>query len=1007
LNNKTLQKENLIDLTTVRNIERILLESLDFEDVIGTIVSAILTKLGYMQLGYRIAVLTLINKKKGVLERVSLSETSEAKKTLKASPKKFENIEIPLDFKDNASIKAINSGHMQIVTDFKYILCPELSIEEARQVQKAAGIKTSVVIPMKVRGEIIGTMIFSMIKEKEKITENEKELLKYFEKIDPKIKSNLSVVPDDIADDVRAKFSGKAVSPKAKEKKKPRPKAEFKVRKKRVEPPPEETKAEVPEVSEAETKKEKPAAKTGKEPAEVLPGPVTEETPSQETAAPEPVSAEKPSGVQEAPSAVLPVAKVPMTTEPIPAAKEGEAKPKLKKKEKKKGKKAEVEEKVEVVGHEFKDKGKGKKGKITIRADKIERPIRKSKKILPVQLLELQVRRTPKKLRTKAKKKPPRQEREKIVQETAPAEARKNVIRWDETTTVKDVAERLNIPVNNLILKFMEMGVMVTVNKLVDPEELTVIAHDYGYEVDQVSLETAETLLEEIKDNPEHLVIRPPVVTIMGHVDHGKTSLLDVIRQSKVVEGEAGGITQHIGAYTVHLNDRSITFLDTPGHEAFTSMRARGAKVTDIVILVVAADDGVMPQTVEAINHAAAAKVPVVVAINKIDKPDAKPEKVKQELSEHNLISEEWGGKTIFVEVSAKKKIHIDRLLEMILLQSEIMELRADPDRPARGTIIEARLDKSKGPVATVLVQTGTVKVGDPFVSGVYHGKVRAMLNDLGKKISSAGPSMPVEITGLSGVPMAGETFVVVSDERKARQIGMARSIRMREAALAKGHRVTLDDLFQRIQKGEVKELPIIIKGDVQGSVEALSDTLERLSTQAVELKVIHGSVGGITETDVNLAAASNAIIIGFNVRPEPKAALLAEAEAVDIRLYNVIYDASNDVRKAMEGLLEPTLKERSLGRAEIRDVIPVPKVGNVAGCYVMDGKVQRDAHVRLIRDNVVVYEGKISSLRRFKDDVKEVAAGFECGIGIENYNDIKLKDIIEIYTFDKVATKL
>ena len=834
-----------------------------------------------------------------------------------------------------------------------------------------------------------------------------KELLKYFEKIDPKIKSNLSVVPDDIADDVRAKFSGKAVSPKAKEKKKPRPKAEFKVRKKRVEPPPEETKAEAPEVSEAETKKEKPAAKTGKEPAEVLPGPVTEETPSQETAAPEPVSAEKPSGVQEAPSAVLPVAKVPMTTEPIPAAKEGEAKPKLKKKEKKKGKKAEVEEKVEVVGHEFKDKGKGKKGKITIRADKIERPIRKSKKILPVQLLELQVRRTPKKLRTKAKKKPPRQEREKIVQETAPAEARKNVIRWDETTTVKDVAERLNIPVNNLILKFMEMGVMVTVNKLVDPEELTVIAHDYGYEVDQVSLETAETLLEEIKDNPEHLVIRPPVVTIMGHVDHGKTSLLDVIRQSKVVEGEAGGITQHIGAYTVHLNDRSITFLDTPGHEAFTSMRARGAKVTDIVILVVAADDGVMPQTVEAINHAAAAKVPVVVAINKIDKPDAKPEKVKQELSEHNLISEEWGGKTIFVEVSAKKKIHIDRLLEMILLQSEIMELRADPDRPARGTIIEARLDKSKGPVATVLVQTGTVKVGDPFVSGVSHGKVRAMLNDLGKKISSAGPSMPVEITGLSGVPMAGETFVVVSDERKARQIGMARSIRMREAALAKGHRVTLDDLFQRIQKGEVKELPIIIKGDVQGSVEALSDTLERLSTQAVELKVIHGSVGGITETDVNLAAASNAIIIGFNVRPEPKAALLAEAEAVDIRLYNVIYDASNDVRKAMEGLLEPTLKERSLGRAEIRDVIPVPKVGNVAGCYVMDGKVQRDAHVRLIRDNVVVYEGKISSLRRFKDDVKEVAAGFECGIGIENYNDIKLKDIIEIYTFDKVATKL
>jgi translation initiation factor IF-2 len=553
----------------------------------------------------------------------------------------------------------------------------------------------------------------------------------------------------------------------------------------------------------------------------------------------------------------------------------------------------------------------------------------------------------------------------------------------------------------------MEMGSMVTVNQPVEAEALAIVAEEYEFEVEQVSLEADETLLEEVQDNPENLSPRPPVVTIMGHVDHGKTSLLDVIREANVVEAEAGGITQHIGAYMVRLGDRMISFLDTPGHEAFTSMRARGAKVTDIVVLVVAADDGVMPQTVEAIHHATAAGVPMVVAINKIDKPNAKPERVKQELGEHNLIPEEWGGKTIFVEVSAKKKLGIEALLEMILLQADIMELKADPDRPAQGTIVEARLDKNKGPLATVLVQTGTVKVGDPFISGVYAGKVRAMLSDRGKKLLSAGPSRPVEITGLSGVPMAGDTFIVVQDERKARQVGMIRSARMREAALSKGHRVTLEDLFQQIQKGVVKELPIIIKGDVQGSVEALSDTLERLSTDAVELKVIHGSVGGVTETDVNLAAASNAIVIGFNVRPEPKAALLAEVEKVDVRLYNVIYDAAEDVRKAMEGLLEPLLKERVLGRAEIREIFSVPKIGNVAGCYVLDGTVERSAHVRLIRDNVVVYEGKIDSLRRFKDDVKEVATGFECGIGIENYNDIKVKDIIEVYTFDKVAAKL
>lgn len=841
-----------------------------------------------------------------------------------------------------------------------------------------------------------------------------KELLKYFEKAAPELKSNLSVVPDDIAGKVRAKFSGKAGVKKAqtKTRAKAKPKTEFKVRRKRkakAEPEEAEEKPAAGEIKEEEKveKEGRGAPKISKKSVAEAPGEVPAEVGAEGTAAEAAVQ----TPVAEAPSE--PGETIPAAEEkaPLPAEKE---KTRLTKKEKKKGKKEEVkkeklEKKVIKVGaaHPARDKGKGKKTKVSIRAEKIEHPQKKQRKILPSQLLELQVRRTPKKLRGKPRKKTKAEKVKKVEQPAAAVEEKKNVIRWDETTTIKDVAERLNLPVNNLILKFMEMGSMVTVNQPVDADALAIVAEEFGYEVQEVSLEMDETLLEEVEDNPEHLVPRPPMVTIMGHVDHGKTSLLDVIRQTDVVAGEAGGITQHIGAYTVRLKDRRITFLDTPGHEAFTSMRARGAKVTDIVVLVVAADDGVMPQTVEAIHHAEAAGVPIVVAINKIDKPNAQPDRVKQQLGEHNLIPEEWGGKTIFVEVSAKKKIGIENLLEMILLQADIMELKADPDRPARGTIVEARLDRSRGPVATVLVLTGTLRVGDPFVSGVYSGKIRAMLNDRAKKITSAGAATPVEITGLSGVPMAGDTFIVVDDERKARQVGMIRSVRMREAALTKGHRVTLEDLFEQIQKGVVKELPIIIKGDVQGSVEALSDTLERLSTSAVELKVIHGSVGGITETDVNLATASNAIIIGFNVRPAPKAAALAEAEKVDIRLYNVIYDAAQDVRKAMEGLLEPVLKERVLGRAEIREIFSVPKVGNVAGCYVQEGTVERSGHVRLLRDHVVVYEGKIASLRRFKDDVREVATGFECGIGIENFNDIKVKDIIEVYTFDKVAAKL
>ncbi len=845
-----------------------------------------------------------------------------------------------------------------------------------------------------------------------------KELLKFFEKTAPNIKSNLSVVPDDNAEEVRAKFSGKAGVKKLKAKAKPKPKGEFKVRRKRkAAPEPEKVEEEVPVSAEAEVEEKvvrkaktvpKPAKKPEAPPEEGVPGEPVAVKPEEKVVAEAAVKEESEGVVEVLPSAPSEEKEAAPALKEKPAAAVKKEKPKLTKKEKKKGKKGEKKETVSDKPERpvTRGKGKAKKGKLSIRAEKIEHVQKKPKKILPGQLLELQVRRTPKKLRAKPKKKA-KPEKVKEVQEPVVAEEKKNVIRWDETTTVKDVAERLNIPVNNLILKFMEMGSMVTVNQPVDAEALTIVAGEYEFEVEQVSLETDETLLEEVQDNPENLMSRPPVVTIMGHVDHGKTSLLDVIRKTDVVGEEAGGITQHIGAYTVRHDEKKITFLDTPGHEAFTSMRARGAKVTDIVVLVVAADDGVMPQTVEAIHHATAAGVPIVVAINKIDKPDAQPDRIKQQLSEHHLSPEEWGGKTIFVEVSAKQKIGIENLLEMILLQADIMELMADPDRLASGTIVEARLDKNRGPVATVLVQTGTVNVGDPFISGVYAGKIRVMLNDRGKKILSAGPSMPIEITGLSGVPNAGDTFIVVEDERKARQVGMVRSVRLREAALTKGHRVTLDDLFQQIQKGMVKELPIIIKGDVQGSVEAMSDTLERLSTSAVELKVIHGSVGGITETDVNLATASNAIIIGFNVRPEPKAAALAEAEKVDIRLYNVIYDAEQDVRKAMEGLLEPVLKERVLGRVEIREVFSVPKIGNVAGCYVLDGVVERSANVRLIRDNVVIYEGKISSLRRFKDDVKEVATGFECGIGIENYNDIKISDIIEVYTFDKVAAKL
>jgi translation initiation factor IF-2 len=582
----------------------------------------------------------------------------------------------------------------------------------------------------------------------------------------------------------------------------------------------------------------------------------------------------------------------------------------------------------------------------------------------------------------------------------------KRIIKISESITVGEMAKRMGAKANDLIRVLMKMGLMATINHPLDFETAGIIATDFGYEVENVAVDLDE-LLESAPDQPEQLIKRPPVVTIMGHVDHGKTSLLDALRATNVIAGEAGGITQHIGAYDVELKGRKITFLDTPGHEAFTAMRARGAKVTDIVILVVAADDGVMPQTREAVNHSKAAGVPIIVAINKIDKPEAKPERVKQELMELGLVSEEWGGETIFVEVSAKKKINLEDLLEMILLQADVMEITANPDKPARGTIVEAKLDRGRGPVATVLVQEGTLKVGDYFVTGVHYGRVRAMQNDRGDKVVSAGPSMPVEVIGLTGVPDAGDVFVVLSDEKQAKEIAMQRQQKIRETELAKSSKLSLEQLYEKIQMGEVKELNVVVKGDVQGSVEAVSESLRKLSTDAIRLRVINAAVGAITETDVNLATASNAIVLGFNVRPEVKAQALAEKEGVDIRLYNIIYDAVDDIRKAMEGLLEPTLKEKHLGRAEIREVFSVPKHGNVAGCYVLDGKMVRNSQVRLVRDNVVIYEGKMASLRRFKDDIKEVASGYECGISLENYNDIKIGDVIESFEIEKVATTL
>jgi translation initiation factor IF-2 len=606
-----------------------------------------------------------------------------------------------------------------------------------------------------------------------------------------------------------------------------------------------------------------------------------------------------------------------------------------------------------------------------------------------------------------------RDDRSKHVHHSAPGDVtkpRRKSVKVTARTTVKEFAELIGQRPADIVRKLMEMGQMLTFNQQMNLDAASIFAEEAGIKIEIAVEKAGEELLQDIVETgaDEQLEPRPPVVTIMGHVDHGKTSLLDAIRQTKVAEGEAGGITQHIGAYTVSVRGKQVTFLDTPGHEAFTAMRGRGAKVTDIVILVVAADDGVMPQTIEAIHHAKAAGVSLIVAINKIDKPGANSDRVKNALSEHGLISESWGGDTIMVEVSAKQKTGLDTLLEMVLLQSEVLELKADPHRQAKGTVIEAKIERGRGPVATVLIQSGTLKVGDVYVVGTFSGRVRALLDDRGVKTQQAGPSIPVEVIGLPGVPSAGDVFQVVSDERAAREIAEERALKRRNAELAGPTKVSLDDLFAKIQEGSVKELSIVIKADVQGSSEALAGAVEKLSTEAVKLRVIHNGVGGVMESDVLLAAASRAIIIGFNIRPEPKAAALAEQQGVDIRLYTIIYDAIADIKAAMEGLLDPTLKERILGRAEVRQVFTIPKAGTIAGSYVVDGTISRSsAGVRVIRDNVVVYTGKLGSLRRFKDDVREVQQGYECGLSIENFNDVKAGDIVEAYAIDKIAAKL
>ena len=595
-------------------------------------------------------------------------------------------------------------------------------------------------------------------------------------------------------------------------------------------------------------------------------------------------------------------------------------------------------------------------------------------------------------------------EEEGIKEAVKETEEASNVITYTEPITVEELAGKLKKDVPEIIKNLMFLGVMATKNQNLDSTAIELICAEYGFEAKkEIVLDETDLNKYVSEDQAEDLVERPAVVTIMGHVDHGKTTLLDAIRKTKVTEGEAGGITQHIGAYQIRAQDKKITFLDTPGHEAFTSMRSRGAQVTDIAILVVAADDGVMPQTVEAINHAKEAGVPIIVAVNKMDKEEANPDRVMQELTEYELIAEDWGGDTIFVQLSALQGTGIDDLLEMILLLAEMEEFKANPNKEAFGTVIDAQLDRGRGAVASLLIQNGTLRVGDSLVIGNTYGRVRAMVDDLGQRINEAGPSTPVEITGLNDVPEAGDQFLVFEDERKARQLGEARQRQQIEEKRSEHSRISLDDLFEQIKQGDMKEIKIIIKADVRGSAEALASSLQKIEVENVKIQIIHIGVGAITESDIILASASNAIIIGFNVRPDVNAQKAAQSEGVDVRLHRVIYQAIEEVEAAMKGLLDPEYEEKVIGQAEVRETFHVSRIGTIAGCYVTDGKIQRDAGVRLIRNGVVQYEGEIAALKRFQDDVREVAQNYECGITIQDYNDIKEGDIIEAYIMEEI----
>jgi len=645
----------------------------------------------------------------------------------------------------------------------------------------------------------------------------------------------------------------------------------------------------------------------------------------------------------------------------------------------------------------------GGKPPVELPKDSAKKPEKEDKKTQKTSVAEPKKKE---KIKTEDSALPGRKARKAIQEEKRAAvlKAQRPKIRLEGQVTISELAVHFDVLPAQLITSLMEVGVMANINQPLNADSIGILAEEYAFDIDYIEDPLEEELIEADETDKINEVLREPVVTVLGHVDHGKTSLLDTIRNAKVTASEVGGITQHIGAYQVKINNKKIVFLDTPGHEAFTAMRARGAQVTDIAILVVAADDGVMPQTIEAINHAKAAQVPILVAVNKIDKPDANPDRVKQQLSEHGLVAEEWGGDTIFVPVSAVRGDGIEELLEMILLLAEVGELKANPDRAGRGTVIEAKLDRGRGTVATVLVQDGTLRVGDSLICGSIAGKVRAMINDRGERINKAGPSTPVEIQGLNDVPMAGDRFQVVSDDRVARQVAQKRAFKIKEAS-RRVTRITLDDLFKQIQEGEVKDLNLILKGDVQGSVEALQDALFKLSLEEVQIKIIHTGVGSINESDIMLASASNAIVIGFNVRPDNNARKLAEVDEVDVRLYRIIYEAIADIKAAVTGLLKPIMKEVILGQAEVRQLIKVSRLGSIAGSYVIEGKITRNALIRVIRDGIVVLEnGRIDSLKRFKDDVREVLNGFECGLLIENYNDLHEGDIIEAYTMEQVA---